>query len=69
MGSMMWLIVAVVVVLLAGLVVTVMIGQSQSNREEDSSYSKNNGRNWANLSWIYLIGMIVVLVIVFWLLK
>ncbi|MBB6638403.1 hypothetical protein [Cohnella thailandensis] len=67
MNSTLWLVVAVVVVMIAGLIGTIMIGQSPSNREENSQYSRNSGKIWANLTWIYAIGMILVVLLVIWL--
>jgi len=61
---MQWLLVVVIIVMLAGLVSTWMIGQSKSNQRTDSRYTQNTGKKWIRLSGIYVAGMIVVAIIV-----
>ncbi|MBB6730409.1 hypothetical protein [Cohnella zeiphila] len=57
-----WLIVAVVVVMAAGLVATLMIGQSKSNKEENAGYMQNTGKKWGRLGGIYLLVIVVVVI-------
>ncbi|NBD23156.1 hypothetical protein [Paenibacillus glycinis] len=53
------LIVLVVIVLLAGLVGTIMIGESKDNKKENPGYFQNTDRKWRSLSGIYVIGLLV----------
>ncbi|TBL74515.1 hypothetical protein [Paenibacillus thalictri] len=60
---MVWLMALVVVVMVAGLVVTVMIGQSKSNKEENPAYFQNTGKKWLRLGWIYVVGIALAVVL------
>lgn len=51
------------IVMLTGLVATIMIGRSQSNKEENHRYSQQTGRNWLRLGGIYVVGVLAVAVI------
>ncbi|PRX72602.1 hypothetical protein B0G52_105155 [Cohnella sp. SGD-V74] len=62
--SMEWLLAIVVVVMVAGLAATLIIGQSKSNRESDPRYTQNTGKKWLRLGGIYVVGIIAVIVIV-----
>jgi Na+-transporting methylmalonyl-CoA/oxaloacetate decarboxylase gamma subunit len=61
--SMGWLMSGVVFVMLSGLIATIMVGQSKSNRQEDPTYYKNTGKKWLRLGWIYIIGMAIVVIL------
>lgn len=58
-----WLMVAVVIVMLAGLISTWMIGQSKSNQEENADYFRNTGKKWFRLSGIYILCIVVVVIV------
>lgn len=60
---MMWLSVIVVIVMAAGLVATVVIGQSKSNKEENPQYSEQTGRKWLRLGVMYLLGILIVAIL------
>jgi len=55
--------VTVIVVMIAGAIATIKIGQSQSNKEEDPGYFQQTGKKWVRLSGIYVIGIVVVIII------
>ena len=57
-----WLMGAVVVVMLAGLVGTIMIGRSKSNNEENPGYMQHTGKKWGRLAAIYLLVIVVVVI-------
>jgi len=61
---MVWLMAIVVVVMVAGFVATLIIGQSKSNKATDPRYTQNTGKKWLRLGSIYVVGMIAVAVIV-----
>jgi hypothetical protein len=60
---MVWLYVIVIIVMVSGLIATVIIGQSQSNKEENPRYSQQTGRKWLRLGGIYIISIIAVAII------
>ncbi len=60
-----WLMAIVVVVMVAGFVATLIIGQSKSNRESDPTYTQNTGKKWLRLGAIYVAGIIAVAVLIF----
>ncbi|GIO67980.1 hypothetical protein NYE48_07470 [Paenibacillus sp. FSL M7-1455] len=60
---MFWLLVMAVLVMAAGFVATMMIGQSKSNKESDPNYFKHTGKKWGRLSGIYVACIIVLAVI------
>ncbi|MFS0727051.1 hypothetical protein [Paenibacillus sp. 1P07SE] len=62
---MQWLHVIAIGVVVLGLVATIIIGQSKSNRETDPRYMKNTGRKWLRLSAIYVVGVLIVVAIMF----
>jgi len=62
--NMAWLMAIVIIVMAAGLVATLIIGQSKSNKEADPRYSQNTGKKWLRLGGIYVVGMIIVAAIV-----
>lgn len=55
-----WLMLAVIIVMLVGLIATLIIGQSQSNKREDPSYSQHTRAKWIRLISIYVGGIAVV---------
>lgn len=60
---MVWLIVIIVLILAFGLIATIRIGQSQSNREESPRYTQQTGRNWLRLGVMYAIGVLAVVLV------
>ncbi|MDP5276389.1 hypothetical protein [Chengkuizengella axinellae] len=60
---MLWNMVLVVIVLLVGVIGTIMIGQSKSNKEGNPSYFQQTGKKWARLSAFYVIGIIVFAIV------
>ncbi|WP_219836108.1 hypothetical protein [Paenibacillus sp. R14(2021)] len=60
-----WLMGVVVIVMVLGFVGTMMIGQSKSNKEANSGYYANAEKKWNNLSGIYILSMIAVVIIIF----
>ncbi|MDU4694677.1 MULTISPECIES: hypothetical protein [Paenibacillus] len=60
---MVWLIVIIVLILAFGLIATIRIGQSQSNREENPRYTQQTGRNWLRLGVMYAIGVLAVVLV------
>ncbi|EOS56146.1 hypothetical protein [Paenibacillus barengoltzii] len=60
---MMWLILIIVLILAFGLIATIRIGQSQSNREENSRYTQQTGQNWLRLGVMYAIGVLAVVLV------
>ncbi|BFH63070.1 MULTISPECIES: hypothetical protein [Paenibacillus] len=60
---MLGLLILAIGVLVVGLVATIMIGESKSNKKTDPTYFKSTGKNWARLSGIY-VGCIVVLAVI-----
>jgi uncharacterized membrane protein YjgN (DUF898 family) len=59
----MWLILIIVLILAFGLIATIRIGQSQSNREENSRYTQQTGQNWLRLGVMYAIGVLAVVLV------
>lgn len=57
---MVWLILVIILILAFGLIATIRIGQSQSNREENPRYTQQTGRNWLRLGVMYAIGVLAV---------
>lgn len=60
---MMWSILIIVLILAFGLIATIRIGQSQSNREENSRYTQQTGQNWLRLGVMYAIGVLAVVLV------
>jgi ABC-type Fe3+ transport system permease subunit len=60
---MVWLIVIIVLILAFGLIATIRIGQSQSNREESPRYTQQTGQNWLRLGVMYAIGVLAVVLV------
>ncbi|MED5017973.1 hypothetical protein P9847_11740 [Paenibacillus chibensis] len=62
------LLILAVVVMVAGFVATMMIGESKSNKKADPNYFKFTGKKWARLSGIYIacIILLAVIMIVIW---
>ena len=58
-----WLLAAVVIVMVSGLIGTLMIGLSKSNKEENPDYFRHTGRKCIRLSGIYVVGIVVVVII------
>ncbi|ALS29931.1 hypothetical protein ABEV74_04185 [Paenibacillus cisolokensis] len=58
-----WLMAAVAIVMIAGLIATVAIAQSKSNKEENPGYFQHTEKKWLRLSGIYVVGIIAVAVI------
>jgi heme/copper-type cytochrome/quinol oxidase subunit 2 len=61
--NMNWLIVAGVVVMVLGLIATLMIGLSKSNKEENPVYFRHTGRKWIRLSGIYVVSLVIAAII------
>ncbi|MFB9278416.1 hypothetical protein [Cohnella cellulosilytica] len=59
-----WLMGIVIVVMVAGLVATLIIGQSKSNKDTDPRYTQNTGKKWLRLGGIYVLGIVAVVIIV-----
>jgi ABC-type Fe3+ transport system permease subunit len=57
------LIILVVLVMVSGLIATLIIGRSQSNKEENPRYSQQTGRKWLRLGGLYVVGIVAVVVI------
>ncbi|MFR9709560.1 hypothetical protein ACL02P_09030 [Paenibacillus sp. MB22_1] len=60
---MVWLILVIILILAFGLIATIRIGQSQSNREENPRYTQQSGRNWLRLGVMYAIGVLAVVLV------
>lgn len=58
-----WLIVLVVIIMAIALVATLQVGFSRGNKEENPDYMKKTGRNWAKLSALYAVCVIVVVLV------
>ncbi|THF76360.1 hypothetical protein [Cohnella fermenti] len=67
--NMTWLIAIVVIIVLAGAVGTVMIGHSNANKDESANYTRQSKRIWTNLTWIYVVTIILVVALMIWLLR
>ncbi|WP_026297531.1 hypothetical protein [Paenibacillus daejeonensis] len=64
---MQWLHITAIVLVVLGAVATIIIGQSNSNKQTDSRYMKNTGRKWLRLSAIYVASVLVVVGILWFL--
>lgn len=58
-----WLSIAIILILAFALIATIRIGQSPSNREENSRYTQQTGRNWLRLGVMYAIGVAAVVLV------
>lgn len=61
--GMVWLSIVIILILAFGLIATLRIGQSQSNREENPRYAQQTGRNWLRLGVMYAIGVVAVVLV------
>ncbi|MFF2889118.1 hypothetical protein [Paenibacillus sp. NPDC057967] len=62
-----WLYLIIILVMAVGLISTIWIGRSASNKVEDPRYSQQTGRKWLRLGVIYVVGIIIVAAILIWL--
>ncbi|CAM4003688.1 hypothetical protein COLU111180_18920 [Cohnella lubricantis] len=58
-----YLIGLVIIVMLAGAIATIAIGQSKENQTENTGYGSGTTRKWGRLLVIYVLCIIVILVI------
>lgn len=61
---MVWVTIILIVVMLVGVVGTLQIAQSQSNKQENTGYFQNTGKKWARLTGFYIIGAIIAIILV-----
>ncbi|RJX41731.1 hypothetical protein D3P09_07230 [Paenibacillus pinisoli] len=62
-----WLYLIIILVMAAGLISTILVGRSASNKVEDPRYSQQTGRKWLRLGIIYIAGIIIVAALLIWL--
>lgn len=58
-----WLYLIIILAVVLALVFTIMIGRSQGNKEENSRYTQQTGRNWLSLSLMYIAGILAVVLL------
>ena len=58
-----WLYLIIILTVALALIFTVMIGRSPSNKEENSRYTQQTGRNWLSLSLMYVGGILAVVLL------
>ncbi|MWV42821.1 hypothetical protein GRF59_04200 [Paenibacillus sp. HJL G12] len=65
---MLGLLIMAIIVMAAGFVATMMIGQSKSNKKADPKYFQHTGKKWMRLSGIYIacIVILAIITIVVW---
>ncbi|MCJ8013657.1 hypothetical protein MUG84_18185 [Paenibacillus sp. KQZ6P-2] len=65
---MLGLFIIAVIVMVAGFIATMMIGQSKSNKKADSKYFQHTGKKWMRLTGIYIACTVVlaIIMIVVW---
>jgi uncharacterized membrane protein len=57
------MLIVTLIIMAAAVVLTIKIGSSLGNKEENSTYSINRGRKWGRLLSIYAVVIIAVLIL------
>lgn len=63
------MIIAVIVIMLIGTVLTIMVGLSKENKEGNPAYDRNSVPNWIRLSLLYVLGTIVFIAVMVWVMR
>lgn len=57
------MILLVVIVMVAAVAATLMVGFSRSNKEENTGYTANTGRKWGRLIALYAASIVLVAIL------